>query len=152
MKKKVKIVILALILLIVLLLGGIYIYLKNNPPLEQSMTAVTDNIQSVAIDLSNVGYGEIKIIDVKVNNNQFPEEVKIQYLKSEVGVELLNNSNEINEYNFYSLDEISIPKDTDIYQAEYGLNVVSKEPVETITIKYKYFGMNYEKTVSIGMK
>ncbi|MFC8983832.1 hypothetical protein ACFT6Z_35850, partial [Streptomyces sp. NPDC057131] len=62
------------------------------------------------IDIRNNGYGKINITEVKVNNNQIPEEVKIQYLKSENGVSLLNNSNTINEFNFYSLDEISFER------------------------------------------
>ncbi len=153
MKKKVKtIIFVAATLIIILLIASLFIYLKNNPPLQHSMTVVSDNLQSVVIDLPNGGVGKIEITGVKVNNNQSPEKVKIQYLLSEEGVKLLDNSNEINKANFYSLKEKSIPPDTDIYQAKYGLNVVSDKRIETITVKYKYFGMNYKKKVSKGMK
>ena len=62
----------------IITIGGVYSFVKFNPPLETGTLASIKDNKSVVVGIGNKGFREIKILDVSVNNNDKPSKTKVQ--------------------------------------------------------------------------
>ena len=61
MKKKIWIS----VLILAITIGGVYSFVKFNPPLEIGTLASTEDNKSVVVGIGNKGFREIKILDIQ---------------------------------------------------------------------------------------
>ncbi|KAB2328657.1 hypothetical protein F7731_24680 [Cytobacillus depressus] len=144
------------ILILVLIIGGAYLLLRFNPPLEIGTIASTEDKKSVVVGIGNNGFREVKILDVSVNNNETPLETKLQVSNSSQGFILTDNykSEDAKKHGFTNIVEVAIKagtlsddetnsKDDEIY----GVSVIHNKEINNIHIEYSYFGMTFNDTV-----
>src|SRR5699024_4964423 len=62
------------ILILVISIGGAYLLLKFNPPLEFGAEYTIEDKKSAVVSVGNNGFREVKILNVSVNNNETPLE------------------------------------------------------------------------------
>lgn len=164
LNKKVLIYGLVLVLLAALV-GGTYLYLKVNPPLEVGTLVSGEDNKSAIVGVGNAGLGEIKILDVAVNNHEVPSETKIQMSNTILGFIITDDfqSPEAQQYGFEDIDETIIKKGTsptstfekhDNGTASeddeiYGISVIHDEEIRTVHIKYSYFGITLFEEVEM---
>ena len=164
LNKKVLIYGLALVLLVVLV-GGTYLYLKSNPPLEIG-TLVSDKEQpSVIVVIGNRGLSDIQIMDVAVNNHEDPTETKIQMSNAMQGFTIPEDFEGplADEFDFVDISEAiiqtgtspaeNLEKQNDGTATEedevYGISVRHDEEIHTVHIKYSYFGISLFEEVEM---
>lgn len=152
-----------IVIILVILIVGTYLIMKVNPPLEVDTIASNEDKTMVVIGVGNTGFMGLKIKEVSVNNDEQPEEAKLQIVAAEKGFTLTEDreSAEADGYRFapideyikigtsieYTYDEDGMPLD----EAEiYGVNINHDEPVQHVKIKYSHFGITYEETVELG--
>lgn len=143
-------------LILILIIGGAYLLLRFNPPLEIGTIAFTEDKKSVVVGIGNNGFREVQILDVSVNNNEKPLETKLQVSNSLQGFILTDDykSEEAKKYGFTIIDEATIKAgtlsdgETDSKDDEiYGVSVIHNKEINNIHIEYSYFGMTFNDTV-----
>lgn len=162
MKKKIWIPVLFLAIII----GGVYLFIKINSPLEIGTLASTEDNNSVVVGVGNKGFREIKILDVTVNNGEKPMKTRLQVSNALQGFIITND--DIDEKakkfgftdigkvaiktgtspssNFEKLDNGTATKNDEIY----GITVFHNEEVNKVHIKYKYLGISFNETVILN--
>ncbi len=159
MKKKIWIS----VLILVITIGGVYSFVKFNPPLETGTLASSKDNKSVVVGIGNKGFREIKILDVSVNNNDKPSKTKVQVSNALQGFIITDdyNNKESKEYGFMNIDDVtvkvgtspsSIHKKLDDGAASekdeiYGISVIHNEAINKVHIKYSYLGISFNDTV-----
>jgi hypothetical protein len=145
------------------LLACLVLYLKLNPPL-----VIDGNGWSraqpglVTVDLQNEGFHGLKVKEVVVNEVERPCKVELGVSRSSALIGMYALRQEIEGISFHSLDEYEIePKLSreDAIELEkldirstirhYGLVIDHCKKVDTITVKYTYFGFPYKKEIKI---
>ena len=161
MKKKIWIPVLFLAIII----GGVYLFIKLNSPLEIGTLASTEDNNSVVVGVGNKGFREIKILDVTVNNGEKPMKTRLQVSNALQGFIITNDDTDEKakngftdigkvaiktgtspSSNFEKLDNGTATKNDEIY----GISVFHNEEVNKVHIKYKYLGISFNETVILN--
>jgi hypothetical protein len=162
MKKR---LITAVLLSVAVVVGGIYYWVIENPPIEIGMIGQNEDGTSVLVEVTNHGFREVKVVSVTVNNDDAPEMVKMQVsnllkgyvMIDDIGDQLpievsLQNIEDVfikagptNAEQLESLDAGTATKEDTIY----AVNVFHDERVRQVMIEYQYFGMTLIETVEI---
>ncbi len=129
-----------------------------NPPLDAFSTIFhgSENKQ-IVIPIGNKGISEIKNIEVVINGNNKPDDAKIlNILNIHHALEAFSLSSDVEDGEVKELEEFHLPIGTAINKRldpdnndtiSYGLKVSSKFPVNEVTIKYRYFGIQYSENL-----
>lgn len=151
------------VLLLAITIGGVYFFIKFNPPLEIGTLASSEGDKLVIVGVGNKGFSEINILDISVNNGEKPMEMKIQVSNALQGFTLTNDDTtvEAKKYGFTDIDKVALRTGTspssnfeklDNGTATkndeiYGISVIHNEEVNKVHIKYKYLGILFNDTV-----
>ncbi|QUW23559.1 hypothetical protein JSQ81_08675 [Sporosarcina sp. Marseille-Q4063] len=154
------------VLFLAIIIGGVYLFLKFNPPLEVGTLASTEDKKSVVVGAGNKGFRDIKILDVKVNNGDKPMKTRLQVSNALQGFIITNDDTEEKaskfgftdigkvaiktgtspSSNFEKLDNGTATKNDEIY----GISVFHNEEVNKVYIKYNYLGISFNETVILN--
>lgn len=142
------------ILLIAIFVGGFYFLVKGNPPLDIGTLASSKDHKSVVVGIGNKGFGEVKIIDVSVNNNEKPSKTKVQVSNALQGFIVTDDydKKESIPYGFQKIEDIAMKAGTSEDTATkndkiYGLSVIHHEAINRVNIKYSYLGIPFDEMV-----
>ncbi len=154
------------ILIVGIAIGGFYSFVKFNSPLEVGTIASSGDRQSVVVEVGNKGIGEVKIVNVLVNNDEEPLKTKVQISNVLQGFTITKdfNSPESKKYGFRDIEDTMIEAGTSPsvqYQKSddgtatnkdksYGVSVLHTETIHKVNIEYKYFGLTCNETISIA--
>ncbi|WP_203287714.1 hypothetical protein [Metabacillus sp. cB07] len=155
--------ILIIALSIIIVLAGLYSFLKINSPLVSGTVGSTQDNKAVVVAIGNKGFGNLKINEVLVNNYNEPMKLKIQVTNPLKGFVISKTFDE-KEFGISNIDTIDIESDTSpitqlermndgtatINDKSYGISVVHNEPIERLHITYSHFGLKFEETVSVN--
>ncbi|WP_025027463.1 hypothetical protein [Caldalkalibacillus mannanilyticus] len=155
------------LLLVAIIVGGVYFFITFDPPLEIGTLASSKDHKSVVVGMGNKGLGEVKIVDVSVNNNEKPSNTKIQVSNALQGFIITNDytQEEEKEFGFTNIDDVVIRKgtapsttykklDDGIATKDdeiYGISVFHSEEIQKVHIKYSYLGILFHDTVIFKM-
>ncbi|MHA7136539.1 hypothetical protein ACRTEV_04615 [Rossellomorea arthrocnemi] len=152
----------AVLLLVAVVVGGAYIWVRENPPIEIGMIVQNEDGTSVLVEVTNHGFREAKVVKVTVNNDEAPEKVKMQVSNLLKGfvlgdddrdekVEYKNlkdvviNGGSSQSEQMEKLNDGTATKDDTIY----AVHVFHDEAVSGVMIEYQYFGMTFHETVEV---
>ncbi|MBY0085707.1 MULTISPECIES: hypothetical protein [Brevibacillus] len=138
------------ILLTAIVVGGFYSLVKGNPPLDIGTLASSNDHKSVVVGMGNKGFGEVKIIDVSVNNDEKPSETKVQVSNALQGFIITDDYDnpDSKPYGFQNIEDIAIKAGTATKSDEmYGLSLIHHEAINRVNIKYSYLGMTFDERV-----
>ncbi|WP_339229284.1 hypothetical protein NSQ77_05145 [Oceanobacillus sp. FSL K6-2867] len=154
------------ILIAAIAFGGAYLYVKLNPPLEIGTLASSENKHGVVIGVGNKGLGDLKQLNVSINNNEKPSTANIQVSNALQGFFITNeyNREEFDKYGIRGLEGITIKTGTSPtanFEKQdggtatkedtiYGITVFHSEPISEVQIKYSYFGIPFRDTVILN--
>ncbi|CAM4512749.1 hypothetical protein FHS16_003385 [Paenibacillus endophyticus] len=159
-------VVVAVVVLSMLSVG--YSYLKANPPLAAGVSASTSDRKVVLVSVGNKSkFGDIKILQVLVNGDATPAFAKIQVSDHRKGF-IISSYNEVehpDKFAFAELSAVSLGPGTEpgeqleklnegtasTEEKIYALTIADEATIERITIKYRYYSMTYETTLSTEM-
>lgn len=160
MKKKIGISILFLAIII----GGVYFYIKFNPPLEIGTLASSTDNKSIVIGVGNKGFREVRIVDVSVNNDEKPMKTKLQVSNALQGFIIADDDTDekAKKYGFTNINNAAIKTGTSPSSSFeksdsgtatendeiYGISIFHNEEVMEIEIKYSYLGLSFDETVT----
>ena len=159
-----KTIIVSAISLIIFLVGS-FTYIKLNPALVSGTVASGNEKHIALVGVGNKGFKNIKITEVLVNNNEQPQKVMVQVSNPLKGFIITDTfDGDAKEYGIKNLGFVSIqPKTSSQMQFEkmdkgtatekdiiYGITVVQDQPIETVIIKYRYFGLSFVETITIN--
>ena len=159
-----KIIIISSISLIIFLVGSLT-YIKLNPPLVIGTVASGNEKHIALVGVGNKGIKNIKITEALVNNNEQPQEVKVQVSNPLKGFIITDSFDAVaKEYRIKNLGSVSIqPKTSPQIQFEkmdkgtatekdisYGITIVQDQPIETVIIKYRYLGLSFVEDITIN--
>ena len=147
---------------LIILLAGIFTYVKFNPPLVVGTLASGNEKHVALVGVGNKGSKQVNITEVLVNNEDEPQKVMVQVSNALAGF-IVTDSFDENEYEVKNLDAVSIPPKTlpeetwekmdegtatekDII---YGITIVQDRPIDKIMIKYDYLGLSFVKKVTV---
>ena len=150
------------IVLVCLSLGFLgFIYLSN--PIVINGTSIykdANGNDEIVFDVNNEGINKLRIKEVLINNQPNNQLIDLGISYDTLQIVQSNTDNEL--IKFYALDEKSVlPQKTsdevaaaltqkEMTPLHYGIRVNNfKEPIESITIKYKYFGLSVSKEIKV---
>ncbi|WP_026562718.1 hypothetical protein [Bacillus sp. J37] len=160
MKKKILISVFILVVIVI----GIFSFVKFNPPLASGTIASSGDLTFVVISIGNKGFSHVEITDVLVNNNEEPQDKKIQLSNPLKGFIVADDfDGEAREYGITNIKDVLIEPNTapstqldkvnDGTATEddksYGLSVIHNKQINMVTINYRYLGLSFEKRVPI---
>ncbi|KGX87671.1 hypothetical protein [Pontibacillus marinus] len=160
------------IVVIMILVVGVLVYLKINPPLdirglgsnaEQSgnITSYKGNPFVIVAQPENNGFVNIRLKEVLVNSYKEP-------LKAELGVgrsnhmimvkQALGNIGEDEKISFNEISEYPISPLTKVQNEQvdsdtikhYGIAVFHDKKINNLIIKYSYFGIPFENEIELN--
>ena len=150
--------------LMIVVIIGIIVWLRLNPPLDGSGFYRNPDSTTIVIGLGNKGFGDIQVTEVLVNNGVTPADVKMQIVHPDKGSIVVNDvlSSEEAAYNLFSLKDSKIKKGTivqEIWERQgkdqlkeedkiYGLTIVNNEPIYNVEVHYSYLKMPYKIEMS----
>ncbi|MGG1629708.1 hypothetical protein [Rossellomorea sp. NRS-1567] len=152
----------AVLLLVAVVVGGAYIWVRENPPMEIGMISQNEDGKFVLVEVTNHGFREAKVVKVTVNNDEAPEKVKMQVSNLLKGfvlgdddrdekVEYKNlkdvviNGGSSQSEQMEKLNDGTATKDDTIY----AVHVFHDEAVSRVMIEYQYMGMTFHETVEV---
>jgi len=152
LKRKIALSSLIFISLLLILIFVGYVFIVNSTPLKSYGHSTYDYEDKVILELNNEGHSNIKIIEVLVNDNTKPEDVKL--VVSYTG-RLVSAGIESEPYaKFIKINEEPIKPELsgeqvkEILQTKeykiplhYGIQIVNNIEIRNVTVKYKYYGM-----------
>ncbi|WP_226528890.1 hypothetical protein [Metabacillus niabensis] len=153
------------IFILVVLLIGIFSFIKINPPLVSGTIASSGDLTFVVISIGNKGFSHVKINDVLVNNNEEPKDKNIQLSNPLKGFIVAENfDGEAREYGITNINDVLIEANTSPSSQldkvnngtateddkSYGLSVIHNKEINLVTINYRYLGLSFEKRVPIN--
>ena len=159
-----KKIILISTLIFAIILIGLFLFIKSNPPLISGAIGSAEDKQAVVIEIGNEGFSDVKINDVLINNNEKPIDKKIQLSNPLKGIIIASDfDGEAKEYGITNIYDVEIEPNTDPKtQLEkekngtvteddkiYGLSIINDEEINEVTINYSYLGFSFEKKVPI---
>ncbi|MGG4445467.1 hypothetical protein HP398_08025 [Brevibacillus sp. HB1.4B] len=138
------------VLLIAIFMGGFYFLVKGNSPLDIGTLASSNDHKSVVVGIGNKGFGEVKILDVSVNNDEKPSKTKVQVSNALQGFIVTDDydNKESIPYGFQNIEDIAMKAGTSTKNDEiYGLSVIYHEAINRVNIKYSYLGITFDEMV-----
>ncbi|MGG4168908.1 hypothetical protein ABEW00_15815 [Rossellomorea vietnamensis] len=152
-----------LFLMVAVVIGGCYVWLRMHPPMEVGVVASNESGTSVLVEVTNHGFRDAKVTGVTVNNDEAPEEVKMQVSNLLRGYTVTDGPGDplpegisfenvgdvkikagpTNSEQLASLDDGTATKEDMIY----AVNVFHDEKVHRVLIEYEYLGMTYRDSV-----
>ncbi|CAI8906189.1 DUF4309 domain-containing protein [Brevibacillus sp. IT-7CA2] len=151
------------ILLIAILVGGFYSLVKANLSLDIGTLASSKDHKSVVVGMGNKGFGEVKIIDVSVNNDEKPSKTKVQVSNALQGFIITDDFDNPGSkpYGFQNIEDVAIKAGTSpsVYFKKmdegtatkndeiYGLSLIHHEAIDRVNIKYSYLGITFDQRV-----
>lgn len=152
-----------LILILFVVFAGGHSFLKMNPPLEIGTLAYGEDYKSVIVGVGNKGVGEVKILDVTVNNQEAPLASKIQVSHVLQGFIITDDfeSEEARKYNFMDINEVAIKTGTSpaanykkydegtasTNDISYAVSILHNEEIRNVDMSYCYLGMTFYENV-----
>lgn len=162
MKKKIW----SSVLFLAIIIGGVYLFLKFNSPLEIGTLASNQDNKSVVVGIGNKSFSEVKILDVSVNNNEKPLKTRLQVSNALQGFIITNdyNNKEAKKYGFTNIDDVAIKAGTspssNFEKSDdetvskndeiYGISVIHNEEINKVHIRYSFFGILFNDTVTLN--
>ncbi|MFZ3579753.1 hypothetical protein [Virgibacillus sp. DJP39] len=158
-----KIIMISIISIVVILIG-IFSFIKFNPPLVSGTIGATNDHNAVLVEIGNKGFSEVKVDDVLVNGNEEPLNLKMQVSNPLKGFILTDTfDEEAKEYGIHDIENVTIKPDsapsaqlekvnngTDTTDDKsYGINVVHNKVIEKVNIKYSYLGISFDEIVTV---
>ena len=153
------------VLILGVIIGGLYFFVKFNPPLELGTLGSSGDNKSVVIGVGNKGISEITILDVLVNDNENPTKTKVQVSNALQGFIITDNfnSSESKKYGFRNLEDTTIKVEKYLFDKlknsddnmtankdeVYGVSVLYTEEIFKVHIKYSYFGITFRETIQL---
>lgn len=138
-------------LIIAITFGGVYSFLKLNPPLEIGTIASSEDNKSVVIGIGNKGFLEMKIVEVLVNDNEKASKIKVQVSNALQGFILTDDykNEESKNYGFKNIEAVSIkggtPPSSNFKKLDdgsasekdeiYGISVIYSESIKSGSYK-----------------
>ena len=155
----------AVLLILVVVVGGSYFWIREHPPVEVGVIAQNATGTSILVELTNHGFRDAKVTGLRVNQDEAPDEVKMQVsnllrgyavtdgpgeeLPEEIRFEHVEDvwmkAGPTNAEQLESVDAGTATKEDKIY----AVNVFHHEKVRQVMIEYQSFGMTYHETVEI---
>lgn len=156
--------------IIVILLVGLLLYLKINPPLNirgvsanpkqvGSNTNIEENQFIIVANPENKGFANIRIKDVIVNSNEKPNRLELGIGRSNYMVLVSEVFGDTNEgISFHKIDEYPIKPlvKTQSEEADsntikhYGIAVFHDEKIDNLIVKYSFLGIPFEKELELN--
>ncbi|QWC23361.1 hypothetical protein KJK41_03005 [Bacillus haikouensis] len=145
------------------LLACLVLYLKLNPPLASNGYGWSSAQPGlVTVELQNESFHGVKLKKVFVNEGGRPCKVDLGVSRSSALIGIFALKEEIDGISFHPIDEYEIePKlnREEVIELEeldnrstirhYGLAVDHCKKVDSVTVKYTYFGFPYKKEIKI---
>ncbi|PGS51003.1 hypothetical protein [Bacillus sp. AFS041924] len=154
-----KRIIVSLLLLTIIVVAYVFI-IKQKPPIEIGRIVPNDNNKGLAIETGNVGFSDIHLKKILINNKEVPEKTKIQigygfqeYDSSEL-FDFINKKNikvqsmvikpntspknlnkKLNQGTVSAKDKV------------YELSLLHNKKINKITLKYRYLGVSFEQVI-----
>jgi hypothetical protein len=152
----------AVLLLVTVVVGGTYLWIRENPPMEVGMIGQNEDGTSVLVEVTNHGFREAKVVRVTVNHDDAPEKVKMQVSNLLKGY-VHGDDDRDEKVEYKNLKDVAIKRgSSQSKQMEklnngtatkddtiYAVHVFHDEAVSRVTIEYQYFGMKFHETVEI---
>jgi hypothetical protein len=152
----------AVLLLVAVVVGGAYIWVRENPPIEIGMIVQNEDATSVLVEVTNRGFREAKVVRVTVNNDDAPEKVKMQVSNLLKGF-VLGDDDRDEKVEYKNLKNVVIKGGSSqseqmeklndgtatIDDTIYAVYVFHDEAVSRVMIEYQYFGMTFHETVEV---
>ena len=97
------------VLFLAIIIGGVYLFIKFNSPLEIGTLASSEDNKSV-VGIGNKGFREIKILDVTVNNGEKPMKTRLQVSNALQGFNITNDDTDekAKKFGFTDMGKIAI--------------------------------------------
>ncbi|PRO64528.1 hypothetical protein [Alkalicoccus urumqiensis] len=152
----------AVLAALVLAGSSIYIYLQIYPPLAVASTYSSGDRDDVVMEIGNSGIRTIELETVEVNGTA-PEEAHLQRIDpAEEQLALIGSATDA-DGEFLSLQGAVLETDTSPRSVRrrvengsssgaeslYGLGLAMDEAIETVWIRYRYFGIPLEQTIEV---
>ena len=148
---------------IFLLIGGFisFIYFSNPISINGIFTNYKDQgLKEIVFNIENMGIKELTLKEVTINHNKTPKELAlgISYDTLQVVQSGTDSQNikfmDLNKENIYpkipSEKVIEIINRNEMTPISYGIRVeFYEENIETLNVKYKYFGFPVTKKISV---
>ncbi|WOV83856.1 hypothetical protein PGH26_13380 [Sporosarcina jeotgali] len=150
---------------VLVLIAGIYTFLKLYPPLETGTIASNLDQTLYLVGVGNRGLGTIQLVNVTVNVEETPTEAKVQTCDALTGFTLTDDyrTEELNGCGVRDLKDVVIKKGTSPAKTFakhdegtvtkedliYGVTVKNDLPIQTVNIEYRYFGIPLRKVVEL---
>lgn len=144
-----------MLLVIIILAIGFFAFAHLSNPIVLEETSSSNRSNDVVLHLYNEGLSKVQLTDVLINNQPSNLLVDLGVL-----VQFVQSQNEVNTY--FDLGQgLVIPRvttesildvidQTELAPMQYGIRIKNfKEPIESITIKYKYLGLTISKEIKI---
>lgn len=146
-----------------LILGGVisfaivsYTYLLFNPPLDVGALSHGADNDMYLIEVGNKGFFKLKPTEVLINNKK-PEKVLMQVIPNNDDEAFYITFDIENETRFKALNEADLPAGSGIQERlnskdkdtlSYGITMLSREELNSVTIKYRYAGILFKETIN----
>ena len=152
---------------VLVLIAGIYAFLKLYPPLETGTIASNLDQTLYLVGVGNRGLSTIQLVNVTVNADEaVPTEAKVQTCDALTGFTLTEDyrTEELNGCGVRDLKDVVIKKATSPAKTFakhdegtvtkedliYGVTVKDDLPIHTVNIEYRYFGIPLRKDVVLN--
>lgn len=152
----------AILLLMAVVVGGTYLWVRENPPMEIGLIGQNEDGTSVLVEVTNHGFREAKVVRVRVNHDDAPEKVKMQVSNLLKGYVHGDDARD-EKVEYKNLQDVVIERgSSQSKQMEklnngtatkedtiYAVHVFHDEAVSRMMIEYQYFGMTFHETVEV---
>ncbi|MFJ7684583.1 hypothetical protein [Peribacillus butanolivorans] len=138
---------------LIVIIGVVLYFVLAQPKLEANLLGTGLEQKVVVITLGNDGFQDIELLDIRINGAEKPEIAKVQVDESGKGF-VLSDTFMDEGYIFKDYDTVKIETGTAIKdvesQSKYGLSVKDDVEINSVTILYKYLGIEFEENVQIN--
>ncbi|KAB2331901.1 hypothetical protein [Bacillus mesophilum] len=133
-----------------------YAYLLFNPPLDAGALSYGADNDTYLIEVGNKGFFNLKPTEVLINDKK-PEKVLMQVIPNNDDEAFYITFDIENEERFKALNEAVLPAETGIQERlnskekdtlSYGITMLSREALNSVTIKYRYAGIILKETIN----
>ncbi|MCA1055923.1 hypothetical protein LCM10_13075 [Rossellomorea aquimaris] len=145
------------------LLAFLVVYLKLNPPLvSEGQGYIVKDPGVVTVELQNEGIHKVNLTGIVVNDGNRPEMVRMGVSRTSALIGIFAVEEEMEGVSFHSIDAYAIEpvlSREEVIQLEdvndrstirhYGVVVRHDERIDSVRVKYTYFGIPFVKEIKI---
>jgi hypothetical protein len=145
------------------LLACLVLYLKMNPPLASEESGWSEHDPGiVVVELQNEGFHKLKLTEVMVNGGDRPSKVELGISRTNAVIGMFALEKEIEGISFHDIHEYDIETGYSREEAiqleeqdnrsairHYGLALEHFQKIDSVTVKYTYFGFPFRKVIEI---